>query len=234
VSALSSLSKSRKKFIILRFTHELIKNSGEYFYILEQIVKEKETRHGDAELKEEREKREKVEKFSELKPKPAKNTGGIQAESEYKEYEQSLKPLPTQREKFRPPLGIKKLFIPEPKLPQRFEYLKPIPMESELDLGKLNLLVKDPMVKIIECHGPEENITVTGTMGTKNTGIILNRDEINEIVGKFSKISKIPVHEGVFRVVVGRFIFSAIISEIIGSRFTIRKMIYNVPVRREV
>ena len=137
----------------------------------------------------------------------------------------SLKPMPQQREINRPALQQARLVIPEQKLPPNLQYLQPTPTDKGIDLGKLNLLIKDPMVKIIDCPGPDQNVVVTGNMGTKKTGIILGRDEISDIVEKFSRESKIPAHEGVFKVVVGRFIFLAIVSEIIGSRFTIRKMI---------
>jgi hypothetical protein len=140
-------------------------------------------------------------------------------------YEPSLRPAPPQKESFRQALGDAKLIVPETKLPTQFQYLQPTPTNQEIDLAKLNPLIKDPRVKIIECSGPEQNIMVTGTMGTQKTGIIMNKEEISDVIERFSKISKIPVHEGVFKVVFGRFIFMAIVSEIIGSRFTLRKMI---------
>jgi len=157
-----------------------------------------------------------------------KKEGGIdKAVNELRmgKYQVSLKPNVQQREFNRPALEPAKLTIPEQKLPVHFQYLQPTPTNKDMDLGKLNPLIKDSMVKIIDCPGPDQNVVVTGNMGTKKTGIMLGRDEINEVVEKFSKESKIPVSEGVFRVVVGRFIFLAIVSEIIGSRFTLRKMI---------
>ncbi|MEK6760868.1 MAG: hypothetical protein AABX93_03015 [Nanoarchaeota archaeon] len=137
----------------------------------------------------------------------------------------SLKPMPQKREINRPALQQARVVIPEQKLPLNLQYLQPTPTDKGIDLGKLNPLMNDQMVKIIDCPGPDQNIVVTGNMGTKKTGIILGRDEISDVIDKFSKESKIPVNEGVFKVVVGRFIFLAIVSEIIGSRFTIKKMI---------
>jgi DNA-binding Lrp family transcriptional regulator len=40
-----------------------------------------------------------------------------------------------------------------------------------------------------------------------------------------SEVSKIPVSSGIYRVVVGNLILSAIVSEVISSRFVIRKML---------
>jgi len=61
-------------------------------------------------------------------------------------------------------------------------------------------------------------------MGIKKTGIILDKEEIDNIIQRFSRETKIPVQEGIFKVVAGRLIFLAIISEIVGSKFTIKKM----------
>ena len=118
------------------------------------------------------------------------------------------------------------LVIPEARLPPHLQYLKPIPRELQVDLEKLNPLIKDPAVKIIECNGPDEHIVVRGTMGVKPTNIVLGKDEINKIIGTFSQASHIPAHEGIYRVVAGRLIFSSIISQVVGSKFTIKKMLY--------
>jgi len=108
-------------------------------------------------------------------------------------------------------------------LPPHLGYLKPIPTNVEIDLGKLNPLIKDSAVRILEVN-PEEKVRVTGTMGTRVTGIILTKEEIDGIIEKFAIASKIPVEEGIYRVVVGKLIMAAIISEVIGSRFIIRKI----------
>lgn len=118
--------------------------------------------------------------------------------------------------------------VPKTKLPSHLQYLKPSANKSaELELGKINLLLKDPMVKEIECNGPDQHILVRGVMGTKETNIVLTKEEIDQIIKTFSDAAKIPVHEGLFKVVVGRFVFSSIVSNITGSKFIINKMNYN-------
>jgi len=69
-------------------------------------------------------------------------------------------------------------------------------------------------------------------MGTKRTNIILNKEEIDQIIKKFSETAKIPLYEGIFRVVVGKLILSAIISDVIGSKFIIKKMMYSPGFKR--
>lgn len=116
------------------------------------------------------------------------------------------------------------LRIPEPALPETVSYLRPIPTSEEIDLLKLNILVKDPLVKIIECNSPDENVLVTGMMGRKPTPIKLSKEEIDEILEKFSGASRIPLHEGLFKAAVGNLVISAVISEIVGIKFVIRKI----------
>ena len=70
---------------------------------------------------------------------------------------------------------VRPLFIPEPKLPITVQYVSPIPLSGEINLKKVNPLIQDRQVGIIECNGPDENIYVTGTMGRKKTAIILTK-----------------------------------------------------------
>ena len=116
------------------------------------------------------------------------------------------------------------LRIPEPGLPKTVSYLKPQPTAEGIDIAKLNVLARDPLVKVIECNGPGENILVTGMMGRKPTSIRLNSGEIEEIVGKFAAASRIPVNEGLFKAAVGNLVISAVISETVGIKFIIRKI----------
>lgn len=221
------LLNPRKKRIFIEIVSELVRHSASYpqskkFGFVEKSKNELNPfleRNISKELP-------KPNIISAKSPLPAQ--GGIENVAEElraEKYRISLKPMPPQKEINRPALQPARIIIPEERLPYHFQYLQPTPTNKDIDLGKLNPLIKDQMVRIIDCPGPDQNVVVTGNMGTKKTGIMLGRDEINEVVEKFSKESKIPANEGVFRVVIGRFIFLAIVSEIIGSRFTLRKMI---------
>jgi len=222
---LQNLSESKKKLILLHFTKELIKHTEKWeIYRLENIL-EKESEKRDEEITEGKKYTNIVEKIR--KPE--------------EEFIRSLKfghpILPKRHEQkisfseFNRGKDSGVLRIPEIKLPPRFQYLRPTPTKLEIDLGKLNPLIKDPMVKNIECNGANQNLMVEGMMGRKKTRITLSREEIDETIEKFSKQAKIPTYEGVFKVVVGKMIFYAIISKIIGSKFIIRKMISNSRVR---
>jgi len=205
-------SDSKKRFILLQFTKELIRHSGKGEILeLENILKDQS----------EERKKESTEELTKIVEETKKPREELRRSLGF----DSFRPLQKPRQVRRSNLPI--LRIPRPKLPPRFQYLKPIPTGVKIDLGKLDPLAKDPLVKNIECNGPNQNIIVEGTMGRKKTHITLNRREIDEMIDKFSKAAKIPIYEGVFRVVVGKFIFSAIISEMIGSKFIIRKIVYD-------
>lgn len=212
----ATFSTEFKKVFLLRFTKELIEHSEKRDIIKLQKIIEIEERGR--------------EKTFQKKPVPIftreiKEIKIPVQEPIRKSIEKQIQKKPVIRQFTKPLPNL--LFIPEPKLPEHLEYLKPIPTPGiEIDLFKINSLIKDPAVRIIEAN-PEERVTVIGTMGTKPTDIILSKEDIDRIINKFSEFSKIPVTEGIYRVIVGNLILSAIISETIGSRFTIKKMITN-------
>ena len=212
---LKQTSKEFRKLFLLKFTKQLIDAyAPEDIAKLEKILK-KEDKEGTIIQKESKElvkniihEKEKELKFLEEKKTPLKRKPDLK---------RSLDSL----RRIRPVLRI-----PETRLPQTFQYLKPTPTTTEIDLGRLNPLVQDPLVKVIECNGPDENIIAHGSMGTKPTNIILKKEEIDEIIKKFAEAAKIPQDEGVFKAVFGKLILSAIISETVGSKFVIRKIMY--------
>jgi len=205
---LEDKSEEFKQFFLLAFTKELIINSiADEFKRLEV--------------------QEKIEK--EILKKRTKEI--------IKEHDQALKLSPEKQLKamtqFKPlpkPFKIKKvaprkLIIPQTKFPQRLQYIQPTASIApvKIDLGKLDPFIKDPGVQIIECDGPDVKI-ILKTPAEKPTNVTLTKEEIDQVIKKFSEISKIPIQEGIFRVAVGNLLLSAIISGVIGSKFIIKKM----------
>ncbi len=125
----------------------------------------------------------------------------------------------------------KRLIIPVPRFPARLAYIQPTPMPEQIDLGKLNPLMQDMAVQVIECHGPDKEIVVRAPTERK-TSITLTKEEIDEIVKKFSEAAKIPVTEGIFRVAFGRIVFTAIISDVVGTKFIVKKLTLTAPQQR--
>ena len=100
----------------------------------------------------------------------------------------------------------------------------PVPTNIQIDLGKLNPILQDPTTISIECNGSDKPIMTSGRMGARKTNIVLNKEEIDHIIQKISETAKIPISEGVYKIATGRIILSAIVSDTIGSKFIIRKM----------
>lgn len=119
------------------------------------------------------------------------------------------------------------LRIPEHKLPPRLSHIKPSPTSEEIDLGNLNIFVKDNNVRTMEIAGEGERVFVTGTMGRMPTGITMTKDEINEVINKFSIVSKIPISNGIFKVAYGNLLLTAMISETVSPRLTLEKLSNN-------
>ncbi len=122
---------------------------------------------------------------------------------------------------------LKKRFldIPDISLPSHLNYLKPIPERINLNFYKLNPLINDPKVREIVAN-PNDNVIVKGSMGIMPSIIYLTKEDIMSIITLFSRYSKIPLNEGVYKVVLGDLILSAYIDRKNQDfRFKIRKMI---------
>ncbi|MCK9595790.1 hypothetical protein M0R19_01240 [Candidatus Pacearchaeota archaeon] len=201
----NTFSNEFKRFFLIKFTEELIRQSAKKDIIkLQEII----------ELKEEK-KRKKIvpQKKEQIKLKTPELISN-----------KAIKPKPIIRPATQQ-IMQPSLLIPEPKLPSHLEYLRPVATSGiDIDLMKINPLIKDPAVRVIESN-PDEKVKVTGAMGVRETGIILSKEDIDRVIDKFSQISKIPKAEGVYRVAVGNLVLSAIISDTVGSRFMIKKML---------
>jgi hypothetical protein len=227
-----------KQIFLLLFSRELIRNSQEAISHLNEIIEEESKEKKSPQI-EKPNAGTLVEPFGvKIKPKteespleksimsekPKAEIGGIEPEKI-----KVVKPaalIKTQRREIseNPRVQQPILRVPEPKLPQEFQYLRPTPTRKEIDLDRLNPYVNDPGVKEIECESPNRPIVVSGMMGRLPTETILNSSEVEDIIERFAKASKIPVDIGIYKVVVGNLIFSAIVSEVVPSRFLITKM----------
>ena len=198
---LKNTSQNFRKKFLLKFTEELLRNSAPIdVYKLNQTLQERS--HPNI-------RKSQIKKI--LRKKQIERT--------------KLLNKPQVKKLFKKPQK-RILRIPPTRLPPTMKYLTPSPSNITIDLGKLNPLIKDPMVRDIQCNGQDTNIIVKGTMGKKTSKIILNKEEINYVIEQFSKVSKIPMQEGFFKVAVGKMILSAIISKVADSKFPIKKMSY--------
>ena len=202
---LENSSVELKTLVLLNFTKRLIisKNPMGFFLVKQELPKTK--------------KEEFVEKI--------KKIGNFESLSE--NFGQEKIKIQTQRKISlqRPIQTAPILKIPETRLPPQFAYLRPYATnEIDLDLGELNPFLVDSAVNVIESNGPDKAVIVKGGMGTKPTNVILSEQEINNIIQIFSKKSKIPAGEGFTKIVLGKYVLSAIVSKETGSKFIITKL----------
>jgi hypothetical protein len=218
---LKEISDESRALILLEFTKELLMHSG-YGELseLREIIEEEEKERKKVEKPEAKPKGEEIRNLVKKEEK-------IEEEVKKKGISPEIGKALIVKPRIISPVIIKPrvLRIPEPMLPERLRYLKPVPKNVEINLGKLNPFIADPVVRMIECNGPGENVIVM-VPGPKFANIVLDKDEIRDIISTFEEKSRIPAGEGIYNVAVGKLIFSAIISDVIGSKFTIKKMDY--------
>lgn len=227
---LKQITQKEKALILLEFTKSLLAHSsaGEVAKLKSLLLQEESDRqkpqlHAPITPEKIREMVHEKERHEERKePEP-----GLHIEKREKDEIIFSKPIefPKPKPIMAPLMRPAVLRIPEPRLPPNLQYLKPTPHAVDIDIGKLNPFIQDPTVRKIDCNGPGEYITVM-VPAPKFTNIILSKEEIDEVIQAFEKKSKIPAHEGIYNVVLGRLMFSAIISDVVGSKFSIKKMPY--------
>lgn len=236
---LEQTSKEFRESFLLKLTKEILKNTQSYksFWLkneVKEVLKGVSERKivempSTAELQEEQAEELKREWVKGIVAEKLKAETRKISEIKKRDLSTELRIIsnPVFRSEMRKPF-IRKippaLRIPEPELPETVRYLRPQATGEQIDLGKLNILLKDSLVKVIECNGPDENVIVIGIMGRKKTPILLNKEEIEQVLQVFSETAKIPLSEGLFKAAVGTTVISAVVSDIAGIKFVIRKI----------
>jgi hypothetical protein len=119
--------------------------------------------------------------------------------------------------------------LPELKYKSTTDIIKSIgpevnPRPVGLSLGKIDLLLKDRAIQSIECNGPNKELLIKKYDQINKTRLSLTKEEIFEVLNKFSKEAKIPILGGIFKAAIGDLVISAVLSDEIGSRFVINKI----------
>lgn len=228
MSALNLISPDKRIEFLKSFVKELLKNSIE---------------------KEEREKKIRIEKLKQkfsAPLEPEKTFHKIVNTPVFQPKEQPILPQhnpvihatnPIQQRPLQPQMQMHQE-IPQNRFPQKpiqqpFPQ-KPLPVAispekserpTNLNLGKIESLLKDQGVQSIECPGPGKNVIVKKMNRPQITNINLNSTEVSEIINQFSTNARIPIVGGILKAAVGDLVISAIISEFVGSRFIINRII---------
>jgi len=91
-----------------------------------------------------------------------------------------------------------------------------------IDLGRINPFIEDKTVNTIECPGPGKNIKITKEGAVVETIVSLSNEEISSIIKEMSSQSGMPLGP-IFNASAAGLTISAMVSEIVGSRFTIKR-----------
>lgn len=97
------------------------------------------------------------------------------------------------------------------------------PLDKEGAYGKISPLLNDPSVSTIECIGKDKELMIVRAGQKQRTRIVLSANDIKGVLNKVADDAHIPLIEGVFRASLKGFSINAVISEMIGSRFVIKK-----------
>ncbi len=197
---IEKLSEEEKKLFLQEFTKELVKAAFPVdIYKLERILASKERPR---------------EKIIFEKKEAIKNLVKIEKEEA----------LEIRRERFLRSPPIRRMNFGEPLFLRRMGELRPFPTMKKIDVGKIRMLLDDPKVKEVIYHGAHQKIKVRGFMGERNTNINLSQDEANQLLQNFSRNSKIPLQEGIFRAAVGRLIMVAQVKGNSAEQLSIKKL----------
>jgi len=96
------------------------------------------------------------------------------------------------------------------------------------NLDKIKSLFLDPGIVMVECHGPNKPMSISkmGVVSTSN--VFLTEEEINDFMKDVSQKTRIPLIGGLFKALLGNFLISAVVSEVVGTKFIIRRRQPNV------
>ena len=81
----------------------------------------------------------------------------------------------------------------------------------------------DPTVSYIECPGPDKPLVIIRAGQKQFTKITLNAIEIKNLLETIAQKAHVPLMEGIFKAAVDNFMIHAVVSQLIGSRFVIKK-----------
>ncbi len=96
-------------------------------------------------------------------------------------------------------------------------------VDEEQKYGKISPLLNDVSVSTIECPGEGKELMIIRAGQKQRTRVVLSAKDIKEILDKVADEAHIPLLEGIFRASVKGFSINAVISEMIGSKFVIKK-----------
>jgi len=89
---------------------------------------------------------------------------------------------------------------------------------------KIDTLLRNSMISLIECFGPDKPLGIVLRGMKQRTKIVLSKDEIKNFLEKIAGEARVPLIEGVFHAAVDDFVINSVVSDEIGSRFVLRRV----------
>ena len=121
-----------------------------------------------------------------------------------------------------PKLPSTKPIIPQAKpiIPQAKPIITPTPQTPKVTImDRLNRIFSDPGVQVLNCPGPDKNITITRSGMMQTSPFSFNEKEIKEFMNELSEKTRIPLIPGIIKVIFQNLIITAVVSEFVGTKF---------------
>lgn len=121
-----------------------------------------------------------------------------------------------------PKLPSTKPIIPQAKpiIPQAKPIITPTPQTPKITImDRLNRIFSDPGVQVLNCPGPDKNITITRSGMMQTSPFSFNEKEIKEFMNELSEKTRIPLIPGIIKVIFQNLIITAVVSEFVGTKF---------------
>ena len=100
--------------------------------------------------------------------------------------------------------------------------VKNVEPRQEIDWGKINKFIADPLVTIIECSGPGKPIKIRRGGNISPSSETLTLGEMMSLLNQFSHQAKVPLTQ-MFKARIENLSITAFVSPVAGTRFMIIK-----------
>lgn len=90
-------------------------------------------------------------------------------------------------------------------------------------LSKILPIISQPDISSVECPSPGKQLLINKYGSIQISNLSLSEEEVKQILQEVSQKTRIPVISGVFKAMFDNYIFTAVVSDFVGTRFIIQK-----------
>ena len=135
-----------------------------------------------------------------------------------------------------------KTFLPSQTHPQLYSTIQPSMSQTSHSPPKspsaplasatpLKMLLEDSSINAIECQGPAKQLVLRKQGATMLSSVTLSESDIQKQIEQWSNTTDTPISNGVLRAYNENLTITAVISELIGSRFIVIRKPHSAHVR---